>query len=276
MKLEDKFQELKEKNEGAYMAHIYYGDPSEEFSLKQIKTLVENGADLIEFGIPFSDPTADGSTFQAACERAIESGMTPIKCMRGIEKLREGGLEVPIVVTTYYNIPYVLGVEKFLRKINESGAQAIIVPNVPIEEADILLEAGRKTGVSIIFLVTPTTTDNRLRRITEVASGFIYVVNVEGVTGARETLMKSTLKLVDRVQKFTDLPLMAGFGISKKEHAKAVVSAGADGVITGSILGKIYEKNLEKPNKTLPELAKIAREIKQGCNEGYRQRLGVL
>jgi tryptophan synthase alpha chain len=186
--------------------------------------------------------------------------------------LRETGLDVPVIVTTYYNIPYVFGVERFLEEISRAGAQAIIVPNVPVEEADLLLEAGQKTGVSVIFLVTPTTTDDRLKRITRVASGFIYVVNVEGVTGARETLKESTLKLVKRVRRYTDLPLMAGFGVSKREHAKAVVSAGADGVITGSVLGKIYEKKLHNPWETLPELARVAREIKQGCNEGYRQR----
>lgn len=272
MRIEDKFKELRDKEEGAYMAHIYYGDPTEEFSLKQIETLVENGADFIEFGVPFSDPTADGPTFRAACERALKNGITPVKCIRGIRRLRETGLEVPVVVTTYYNIPYVFGVERFLREISRAGAQAVIVPNVPVEEADLLLEAGGKTGVAIIFLVTPTTTDDRLKKITGVASGFIYVVNVEGVTGTRETLKESTLKLVKRVRKYTDIPLMAGFGISKKEHAKAVVSAGADGAITGSVLGKIYEKKLDNPEETLPRLAKVAREIREGCNEGYRQR----
>lgn len=273
MKIEAKFQELKEKKEGAYMAHIYYGDPNEDFSLKQIKTLVENGADFIELGIPFSDPTSDGPTFQAACERALKNGITPVKCTQGIKKLRENDLEAPIIVTTYYNVPYVAGIEKFLNELKKAGAKAIIVPDVPIEEAKPLLDAGKKTGIKIIFLITPTTTEARLKKITDAASGFLYVVNVEGVTGARETLRKSTLKLVKRARKHTDIPLMAGFGISGKEHARAVVSAGADGAITGSALGEIYAQNLARPEETLPKLARFARQIKQGCNEGYRQRL---
>ena len=144
MDLEEKFQELKRKREGAHMPHVYYGDPNEEFSLSLIETLAENGTDIIEFGIPFSDPTADGPTFQAVCERALENGVTPSKCIQGIGKLRESGIENPIVVTTYYNIPYVMGIGAFLNKIKEAGAQAIIVPNVPVEEADDLLAAGKK------------------------------------------------------------------------------------------------------------------------------------
>lgn len=272
MSIEKKFQELKEERKGAYMAHIYYGDPSEKFSIEQIKTLAESGADFIEFGIPFSDPTADGPTFQAACERALRGGMTPAKCIRGIKKLRDGGLKVPIVVTTYYNIPYVAGVKAFLKELKGAGAQAIIVPNVPVEEAGDLLDAGRKTGVHVVFQVAPTTTEDRLKKVVDAASGFLYVINVEGVTGARASVAKSTLKLVDRVRRHTDIPTMAGFGISKREHAAAVVSAGADGAITGSALGKIYEKNLNRPEEALPRIARFAKQIKRGCVEGYGRR----
>jgi len=274
MNLEEKFRELKERREGAHMPHIYYGDPNEEFSLKLIKNLVENGADLIEFGIPFSDPTADGPTFQAACERALEKGTTPAKCIQGMKKLRSSGLEVPLVVTTYCNIPYVTGIGTFLSEIKRAGAQAIIVPDLPVEEADFLLDEGKKWGVHVIFQATPTTTEDRLKKITDIASGFLYVIGVEGVTGARENLADSTLKLVKRVRRYTDVPVLAGFGISKREHAAAVVSAGANGAIAGSAYTEIYEKNLKKPEETLPEIARLAKQIKQGCIEGYKQRLG--
>jgi tryptophan synthase alpha chain len=272
MNLEEKFQELKMRREGAHMPHVYYGDPNEDFSLNLIKTLAENGADIIEFGIPFSDPTADGPTFQAVCERALKNGITPTKCIKGIRSVREMGLENPIVVTTYYNIPYVTGVGTFLKKIKEAGAQAIIVPNVPVEEADVLFAEGKKTGVHVIFQVAPTTTENRLKKITDVASGFLYVISVEGVTGVRKSLADSTLKLVQRVRRHTDMPLLAGFGISSKHQASDVVAAGADGAIAGSIYAKVYEKNLEKPEETLPEIAWWVRQIKQGCIEGYMQR----
>jgi tryptophan synthase alpha chain len=272
MKLEEKFRELKSKGEGAHMPHVYYGDPNEEFSVKLIETLIENGADIIEFGIPFSDPTADGPTFQAVCERALEDGITPAKCIKGIRMLREKGVENPVVVTTYYNIPYVAGVGTFLNKIKEAGAQAIIVPNVPVEEADVLLAEGKKSGIDIIFQVAPTTTENRLEKIADIASGFLYVISVEGVTGVRESLADSTLKLVQRVRRHTDIPLLAGFGISTRQQASAVVAAGADGAIAGSAYAKVYEKNLERPEEALPEVAQLVKQIKQGSIEGYRQR----
>lgn len=273
MDLEEKFRELKERREGGHMPHVYYGDPNEEFSLKLIKNLVENGADLIEFGIPFSDPTADGPTFQAACERALKNFMTPAKCVQGIKKLRRSGLEIPLIVTTYYNILYVAGIGIFLSEIKEAGAQAIIVPDLPVEEADGLLEEGKRKGVHVILQAAPTTTEDRLKKIADIASGFLYVIGVEGVTGARESLTDSTLKLVNRVRRHTDVPVLAGFGISKGEHAAAVVSAGADGAVAGSAYAKIYEKNLKNPEETLPEIARLAKQIKRGCIEGYRRRL---
>lgn len=269
MRLEKLFSR---QSAGIYMAHVYYGDPCEDFSIKAINILCKNGVDIIEFGIPFTDPTADGPVFQRACERAIKEGMTPKKAINGIKKLREAGLNQPIVVTSYYNPILHTGVTNFIKKIKSAGADGLIVPNVPYEEADSLLRAGNKYGINIIFLVAPTTPEKRLKEILNRAKGFVYIVTVTGVTGKRENLLDSTLKLVKRVRKYTDIPLMAGFGISKKEHAKAVVSAGANGAITGSVLGEIYEKNLENPYITLPHLAKIAREIKQGCDEGVKQR----
>ncbi|PVX23059.1 MAG: tryptophan synthase subunit alpha, partial [Candidatus Bathyarchaeum sp.] len=218
------------------------------------------------------DPTADGPTFQAVCERALENGMTPNRCIEGIKKLRAKGIENPIVVTTYYNIPYVMGVGKFLNKIKEAGAQAIIVPNVPVEEADVLITEGKNNSIHPIFQIAPTTTEKRLKKITDVASGFLYVIGVEGVTGVRESMGDSTLKLVKRVRKHTDMPLLAGFGISTKQQAAAVVSAGADGAIVGSAYARIYEKNLNNPEQTLPKVASLVKEIKQGCKEGYNKR----
>ena len=229
MNLEDKFRELQTKGMGAHMPHVYYGDPHEEFSLQLLETLAENGADILEFGIPFSDPTADGPTFQAVCERALENGMTPGRCLEGIRKLRTKGIENPIVVTTYYNIPYIKGVGDFLKEIKEAGAQAIIVPNVPVEEADVLLTEGKKSGIHPIFQIAPTTTEERLKKITDAASGFLYIIGVEGVTGVRERIGDSTLKLVERVRRHTDMPLLAGFGISTRKQAAAVVSAGLMG-----------------------------------------------
>ena len=272
MDLEETLLGLRRRREGAFMPHVYYGDPDAHFSHRLIETLAESGADLIEFGIPFSDPTADGPTFQAACERALRNGTTPSSCIKGMRELSRGNLDVPFIVTTYYNIPYVAGVDVFLREIKAAGAHGIIVPNLPFEEAGTLLEEGERQGVHVILLVAPTTTEERLRKIAEMASGFIYVMNVEGVTGARDSLRDSTLRLVERVRRHTDVPILAGFGISRREQAEAVVSAGADGVIAGSVFTKIYEANLEDPTEALPEIADLVRELKLGCINEHKQR----
>lgn len=272
MDLEKRIRESTKRREGVLMPHVYYGDPTEEFSRRLISTMTENGADVLELGIPFSDPTADGPTFQAACERALRNGVTPPICIKAIAELREAGLDIPIIVTTYYNIPYVRGVGEFMEEIRTAGAQALIVPNLPHEEAETLIDEGRKHGIHVILMVAPTTTEGRLRRIAEMASGFIYVMNVEGVTGARDTLGDSTLKLVRRVREHTDLPILAGFGISERKHAAAVISAGADGVIAGSAFAKVYGASIEAPEAALPEIARLVRELKLGCSDGWKGR----
>jgi tryptophan synthase alpha chain len=272
MELTRKLQQLREKGEGAHMPHVYYGDPSLEFSMRLISTLSENGADILEFGIPFSDPTADGPTFIAACERALENDVTPVKCIEAIRELKSRGFELPIVVTSYYNLLYVAGVGRFLKRLSDAGADAIIVPNLPIEEAETLLYEAERTGIHAILQVTPTTTGERLKKICEASSGFIYVINVQGVTGVRDTLSQSTIELIERVRSHTDTPILAGFGISKPAHARSVIEAGADGAIAGSVYTRIYERNLKNPEQALPEISKLANQIKQACKEGVINR----
>jgi tryptophan synthase alpha chain len=274
MDLEKRMRESTERGEGVLMPHVYYGDPTQEFSRRLISMMAENGADIIEYGIPFSDPTADGPTFQAACERALRRGVTPHECLRDLRQLRERGLTTPVIVTTYYNIPYVMGVGDFLREIVSVKAQGVIIPNLPFEEADSLLIQAQEHGIHVILMVAPTTTEERLKRIAVAASGFIYVMNVEGVTGARETLGNQTLKLIQRVRQHTDIPIMAGFGISNGDQAAAVTEAGADGVIAGSVFSKIYEANLCEPCDSLSEITRLVRELKEGCNEGIGRRRG--
>ncbi len=271
MDLEEKFRELNRRREGAHMAHVYYGDPNEEFSIELIETLAKSGADIVEFGIPFSDPIADGITFQAACERALRGGVTPAKCIRGIEKLREDGLEAPIVVTTYFNIPYAIGFRRFLGEIKSAGAQGILIPDLPMEEAEPFLGAIREEGLHLIFQVAPTTHRERLERILAKASGFIYLIGLEGVTGSR-LRGKEVIKPLGAVKRGAAIPVIVGFGISKREHAETIVSAGADGVAVGSAYARIYSEDLECPWRKLSEVARLASEIKKGCVEGYRGR----
>jgi tryptophan synthase alpha chain len=272
MDLEEKFQELDGRREGAHMAHVYYGDPNEDFSAKLIETLAENGADIIEFGIPFSDPVADGATFQASCERALKVGVTPVKCIEGIKKLRAEGLEAPMVVTTYFNIPYVMGFERFLDEIKAAGAQAVLIPDLPVGEAKPFMEIVRKHELHMILQIAPTTSNEMLKITLAKASGFIYLIGLEGVTGSKLKGQEATLKLIKNVREKTDKPILVGFGISRMEHAEEIVSAGADGVAVGSVYARIYSESLEDPFQKLPEIAKLANEIKLGCINGYRNR----
>ncbi|MEM2192457.1 MAG: tryptophan synthase subunit alpha, partial [Candidatus Hadarchaeales archaeon] len=230
MEISDVFRNLRGEGRAAIMAHLYFGDPSQEFSISLAKTLEESGADILEIGIPFSDPIADGPTFISACERALKAGITPRRCLDGIKKLREIGVEAPIVVTTYYNVPFTYGVGKFVRDIKDAGAQGIIVPDLPVEEAGEMMREAKDSGVDMIFLVAPTTSEDRMRKIVQSSSGFVYVVNVEGVTGGRDVLPASTVELIKRVKGISEKPVMAGFGISRDEQVRALVSAGADGV----------------------------------------------
>lgn len=271
--LEMKFQELRKRCEGAHMAHVYYGDPCEEFSARLIESLANNGADIIEFGIPFSDPIADGPVFQAACERALNAGITPAKCIDAIRRLRDNGLEAPIIVTTYFNIPYVMGFEKFIENIKSAGAQGILIPDLPVEEAEPYIKLSSRTGMHMILQATPTTSSQRLQRILKTASGFIYLISLEGVTGAELKRISATLRLIKTIKMQTPIPIMVGFGISRREHAESIIAAGADGIVVGSAYAKIYAEKLDNPLDALPEIIKLAREIKLGCINGYAVRL---
>lgn len=262
MRLADRIRRMRDAGQGVHMPHVYVGDPSIEFSEALIDTLTANGGDIIEIGIPFSDPVADGGTFQGVCERALANGTTPTDCLDLISRFTRTH-DSPVILTTYYNIPFSMGIPEFTRRAREAGVQGLIIPNMPVEEAGPILDETRKNGIDVIFQVAPTTTEERLKGITDVAEGFLYVINVEGVTGTRSTVHRGTVKLLERTRAHTDLPLLAGFGVSTGEHARTLIQAGADGVIAGSVYANIYRAE-ENPWMTLPKIAEKVREIKSG------------
>ncbi len=265
MRLIDEIRSINEAGSGVHMPHVYVGDPDIGFSEALIETLATSGGDILEIGIPFSDPVADGATFQGVCERALANGTTPSDCLDLIRRFREKGYENPVVLTTYYNIPFNMGIPEFALRAKEAGVQGIIIPNMPVEEAEPILEATKKNGINVIFQVAPTTTDDRLKKVTDVSEGFLYVINVEGVTGSRAQVQRSTVELLKRVRDYTDLPLLAGFGVSNGEHARVLTAAGADGVIAGSVYANLYLGSRD-PEKSLDSIAEKAREIKSGCS----------
>jgi len=254
------------KLKAAFMPYVCLGDPSEEFSLKLIETLVNNGADALELGIPFSDPIADGKTIQEASARALKNGMNPEKAIHLIKKIREKGISVPITVMTYYNIVYNAGIEKFVKSLKENGADALLVPDAPIEESEELHGVCEKNGVDLVYLVAPNTSEERLKKIADECKGFLYAVSLYGTTGAKEKVSDEAIELVKRAKKECSLPVAVGFGISKPEHASEIIKAGADGVIIGSELINRYRK-YDDEEKALEDIAEFTRDVKKACED---------
>jgi len=213
------------------------GDPTPARSLDYLLALAEGGADLIELGIPFSDPVADGPTIQAAGQRALSSGTTPERVFELTEEFRRR-TEIPLVLMGYYNPIFRMGEEEFLAAAAAAGADGLIVPDLPLEEAGPLLKAAREQGMAVIMLATPESGDGRIGKIARETSGFLYLVARYGTTGAREELAAETAPLIRRVRSLCPegLPLAVGFGLARPEHIRAVIGAGADGAVVGSRL----------------------------------------
>jgi tryptophan synthase alpha chain len=257
------FQKLKAQGDGALIGYLTAGDPEPEFTPRIAEALVKGGVDILELGLPFSDPIADGPTIQAASVRALKAGTTPkmVLGMAGDIKRKCG---VPVVILTYYNPVFRMGLENFFRLAKSFGVDGVVVPDLPVEEAEAYREAAGSCGVDTIFLAAPSTSNERLRRIVACTSGFLYVVSHFGVTGTREALADSTVRLVKRVLPFTRgrVPLAVGFGVSKPEHEKRIIGAGADGVIVGSAFVNLVHKHQRDLDRMLGELEALARTLK--------------
>jgi len=255
------FNKLKRKKEKALVPFIVIGDPDYNTSLKIVKTIVESGADILELGFPFSDPIADGPTIQAADVRALKKGINTDKNFKFIKEIRKF-TDIPIGLLVYYNLIYQRGINKFFYDCKLAGITSVLAADVPVEEADDIIQAARKHKIDTVFIVSPLTDNKRLKEITKKTKGFIYIVARLGVTGARQDMQQSTLKLIKRVKKQTKLPLCVGFGISKPEHIKAICKAGADGAIVGSAIVKIIESNLKNKKAMLNKVKNYIQTMK--------------
>lgn len=259
------YAEMFSRVEGcAFVPFVVAGDPDMETSVEIIRTLVDAGADALEIGFPFSDPIADGTSVQEADLRALNSGMTTDDCFRLIERIREF-TSVPVGLLVYYNLIYRRGVDEFYRRAAEAGVTGILVADLPPEEAGDALRAAEKYGIDQIFIVAPTTDNKRLKMISEVSSGFHYLVSVMGVTGARSRVEESTLELIERVKVAGSLPVMVGFGVSQPEHVRMLAEAGADGVIVGSAIIDLISKNLDDREGMLQEIYEMVRKMKNAA-----------
>ncbi len=258
------FENLKAKGDGALIGYVTGGDPEPQFTPAIAEALIKGGVDILELGIPFSDPIADGPTIQAASVRALQAGTTP-KMVLGIagEIRRKHGL--PVVILTYYNPVFRMGLEKFFRLAKSCKVDGLVVADLPLEEAEDYKRAAEACGIATIFLAAPSTSTERLRKIVACTSGFLYLVSHFGVTGEREAVEDATIRLIRKVLPYTSgrVPLAVGFGVSKPEHAKRIIESGADGVIVGSAFVNIVRKHKGDMGKMLVEIEESARGLKE-------------
>ncbi len=229
------FRHTRAQGRAALMPYLTLGYPALNAALELVPALLDAGADLIELGIPFSDPLADGATIQTASQQALEAGMTPALALEQVARLRATGVDAPLVLMTYMNPVVQMGVEAFAREAAQAGADGVIVPDAPPEEARPLEEALAAHGLALIYLAAPTTPVARLAWLAQRTRGFLYLVSLTGVTGARRALPPDLEALVARARGVTDKPLAVGFGIATPEQAARVARV-ADGVIVGSAL----------------------------------------
>ncbi len=263
MSIKETFSSLKKRGEGALVAYITGGDPTPKYTLRLVEALQRGGADIIEIGVPFSDPIADGPIIQAAYCRALDASTTPHTILDIVEDAKRKS-DVPIVLMTYYNIVYRRGIKEFLTKANRHKVDGLIIPDLPVEEAADYQAAANKEGLSTIFLATPLTSIRRLKVILESTSGFLYLVSVLGTTGARDHIANLTTQTIMRFHSHTvnTIPLAVGFGISQPEHVKIVIGYGAEAAIVGSAFVKKIQDNLGRPIKMVDEVLALVQSLK--------------
>jgi len=245
-RIEKKFRELKKKGKKAFIVFITAGFPNFEITRRLVLELEKNGADLIELGVPFSDPLADGPVIQESSRLSIESGTNLSKILALVKSLRRQ-TQVPLCLMTYYNLIFCFGKRRFLNFASSSGVDGVIIPDLPPEEDKDFILSCRRYNIDTIFFLSPTTTARRIPFINRFSRGFIYYVSLTGVTGAREKLPADLIKNLKLIKKNTDKPVCVGFGVSKPTQVGEIFRI-ADGVIVGSAVIKKIQQNLGKPD----------------------------
>jgi len=257
------FARARARNRAAFVAYLCAGDPDFDTSLAACRAVLDGGVDVLELGVPFSDPLADGLTNQLAAQRALEAGMTSERVFELVRALRAGYPDTPIVFYAYYNVVFARGVDAFVRAAKAAGADGMLTLDLPPEEAGEVLAAGRAHDFRTIFIVAPTTPDRRLPRIAAAASGFIYYVSREGVTGVRDRVAAGIPEAVARIKAHTALPVVVGFGISQRDQVRAVARC-ADGVVVGSALVNCIQENLGDAARIVARLGAVAADLAAG------------
>ena len=261
-RIADRFAFLKERNDKALITFITAGDPDLVTTERLILTLEQAGADIIELGVPFSDPMADGPTIQKSSERAIAAGTTLPKILAMVKSVRRAS-QVPIILMGYFNPIFLYGPDRFAEDAVAAGVDGVLIVDLPPEEALGLKKSCASTGLDVIFLLTPTSDDDRIAKVAQMGSGFLYYVSVAGVTGARTDIAVNAFSDLEKIKKCVGLPVAVGFGISDPEQAGRLAGV-ADGVVVGSAIVKLFESH---EGRELEErLAAFVNALKSGVS----------
>ena len=274
-RIDTRFAALKAERRAALVTFTMAGDPDTATSLEVIKALPKAGADMIEIGMPFTDPMADGPAIQAAGVRALAAGQTLAKTIQMVRDFRKGDDDTPIVLMGYYNPIYIYGVDKFLTDAKSAGVDGLIVVDLPPEEDDELCIPALKAGLNFIRLATPTTDDKRLPAVLNNTSGFVYYVSITGITGSAAPEPAKVAAAVGRIKRHTKLPVAVGFGVRDAASARAIAE-GADGVVVGSALVEVVRKSLDKEGRAQGQTAKAVAALVSELAEGVRSAKRVM
>jgi len=261
-RIKDKFQELKRKKQKALIAYLVAGYPNEKGTISAVRGLVKGGADIIELGLPFSDPLADGPIIQNASYLSLRKGMNLTKFVNLVKKIRKE-TQIPLVLMTYSNLLYRNGYDKFVSMVKKVGIDGLILADMAVEESKDFLNAAHRNNVDAIFLISPNTSPQRITTIANASSGFLYLVSVFGTTGIQQQFKQYTLEAIKTTKKAINgkIPLGVGFGISTKDQARFILRNGADAIIVGSAFLRLIEKTPQQKIET--KIASFAKELKK-------------
>jgi tryptophan synthase alpha chain len=273
-RIDARFAALKQEGRAGLVTFVTAGDPDPDTSLEILRALPAAGADVIELGMPFSDPMADGPAIQASSQRALRAGQTLKKTLAMVRAFRAADAVTPIVLMGYYNPIYIHGVPRFLADATAAGVDGLIVVDLPPEEDDELCVPALNAGLNFIRLATPTTDDRRLPAVLANTSGFVYYVSITGITGMAAPDARRVVDAVKRIKRHTSLPVAVGFGVKTPEHARAI-AAGADAVVVGSALIDAIRGSLDASGKagarTVPAVTELVAALSAGVRDAHRQ-----
>jgi tryptophan synthase alpha chain len=269
-RIKNTFSRLKKRNEAALIPYIMAGDPDLAATKRLILEMEKAGCDIIELGAPFSDPLADGPTIQKAALRSLARNTSVADVLALVADVRRES-RIPLILMTYYNLIFRYGEERFAAEAAAAGLDGIILPDLPPEEAQTLIQAAKKNGLDMIFLLAPTSTPERVKLVSRLSQGFVYYVSLTGVTGARAALPGTVEDSLNKIKTMTEKPVAVGFGISTPDQAAQVAHWGADGVIVGSALVKVIEENGSSP-ELVAQAGRFVKALKQGVLAGHGEQ----